>query len=41
VVVIGQANDSGQIEAKLIRVMPASSKDMTRQMLLPGGPRLR
>jgi len=41
VVVIGQANDLGQIEAKLIRVMPASSKDMTRQMPLPGGPRLR
>jgi len=41
VVVIGQANDSGQIEAKLIRVMPASSKDVTWQMPLPGRPRLR
>lgn len=41
VVVIGQANDSGQTEAKLIRVMPAPSKDVTWQMPLPGGPRFR
>jgi len=41
VVVIGQANGSGQIEAKLIRVMPTPSKDVTWQMPLPGRSRFR